>query len=67
MTIGTLYPDNTSVLPTVTDSLFQQKKIQRNLIALSLEPATASGVSANGEISFGVIDATKYTGLINFL
>jgi cathepsin E len=65
-TIGTLSPDNTSAIPTVTDNLFDQGKIQQNLVALSFEPTTSAQV-INGELTFGGIDSTKYTGEITYM
>ncbi|KAG0304835.1 hypothetical protein BGZ98_004958 [Dissophora globulifera] len=53
------------VIPTVTDNLFTQGKINSDLVAISLEPSTHEG-AVNGEISFGEVDASKYTGDINY-
>jgi cathepsin E len=49
----------------VTDSLFEQGKIEHSLVALSFAP-TNSALSMNGEITFGGTDRTKYTGEITY-
>jgi cathepsin E len=64
--LGTLSPDNTSVIPTVTDNLYGQRKIERNLFAVSFEPTTQDS-AINGELTFGSIDPKKYTGDITYL
>ena len=63
---GTLSPDNTSVIPTVTDNLYEQGKIEQNLVAVSFEPTT-SPWAINGELAFGGTDSNKYTGDITYL
>jgi cathepsin E len=65
LTIGTLIPDITSVIPTVTDNLFKMREIAQDLIAVSFEPST-SKLATNGELTFGGTDPTKYTGKINY-
>jgi cathepsin E len=67
LTLGSLsYPDNTSVIPTVTDLLFEQGTIKQKLVAVSFEPVT-SGSAINGELTFGGTDAAKFTGDIKYL
>ena len=66
LTFDTLSPDNTSIIPTVTDNLFEQGKIEHNLIAVSFEPTTQV-LAINGELTFGGTDSTKYTGNITYL
>ena len=66
LALGTLSPDNTSVIPTVTDNLYGQRKIERNLFAVSFEPTTPDS-AINGELTFGSIDPKKYTGDITYL
>jgi hypothetical protein len=58
LTRGTLSPNGTSVIPTVTDNLFNQTIIANNFVSLSLEPTT-SALQMNGELTFGGIDTTK--------
>jgi cathepsin E len=66
LTLGTLYPDSTSVIPTVTDNLYGQEKIGQNLVAVSFEP-TNQDSATNGELTFGGTDSTKYIGNITYL
>jgi cathepsin E len=66
LTYGSLYPHNDSIIPTVTDNLFSQGKIEHNLVAVSFEPSESEG-SVNGELSFGGTDSTKYIGDITYL
>jgi cathepsin E len=56
-----MFPDNTSTIPTVTDSLFAQGAIKRRLVAVSFEPTTSNS-TVNGELTFGVTDPNKYIG-----
>lgn len=65
LTLGTLIPDNTNVIPTVTDNLFNQGKIEQRLIAVYFEPTTLPSTT-NGEIMFGAIDPSKIMGEINY-
>ncbi|KAH9990273.1 aspartic proteinase from Irpex Lacteus [Russula vinacea] len=65
LTLGTLSPDNTSVIPTVTDNLYDQGKIKQNLVTVSFEPTTYEPVT-NGELTFGGTDTNKYTGDITY-
>jgi cathepsin E len=62
-----LYPQNPSVIPTVTDNLFAQGAIEQNLVAVSFEPNSMSTSIINGELTFGATDPTKYTGNISYL
>ncbi|KAF8330515.1 aspartic peptidase A1 [Amanita rubescens] len=65
LTIGTLKPDNTTKVPTITDNAFSQKVIGANEIGVSYEPTTASGV-ANGELTWGGYDSTKFKGSLHY-
>ncbi|KAH8981192.1 aspartic peptidase A1 [Lactarius hatsudake] len=66
LTIGTLSPDSTLEVPTVTDNLFLQGTIPADLLSLYFEPATPGTSPASpvksGELTFGGTDPTKYTG-----
>jgi cathepsin E len=64
--LGKLIPNNTKAIPTVTDNLFEQGKIGQKLIAVSFEPTTSLLVR-NGELTFGGVDATKFTGDITYV
>ncbi|KAG0314125.1 hypothetical protein BGZ99_008359 [Dissophora globulifera] len=55
------------VVPTVTENLFTEGAINSNLVAISLEPSTSTHEGEIiGEISFGEVDSSKYTGDINY-
>ncbi|KAI0279620.1 acid protease [Russula aff. rugulosa BPL654] len=65
LTLGILNPDNNTIVRTVTDNLFLQGKIQKNMVAVSLEPTT-SFPTVNGELTFGGPDPRKYIGDLNY-
>ncbi|CAL1694483.1 unnamed protein product [Somion occarium] len=65
LTLGTLSPDTTTLIPTVTDNLFSQAVISQNLVSISFEPTTQLSVT-NGELTFGGTDSNKFVGSINF-
>ncbi|KAG0703773.1 acid protease [Suillus ampliporus] len=64
LTQGTV--SNTQEVPTVTDNLYAQGTIPSDLIGIFYEPSSTANV-ANGELTFGGTDSTKYTGSINFV
>jgi hypothetical protein len=66
LTLGTLIPENTKIIPTVTDNLFEQGTIGQKLVAMSFEPTTSLLVG-NGEMTFGGVDPTKFTGEITYV
>ncbi|KAI0078070.1 acid protease [Panus rudis PR-1116 ss-1] len=66
LTCGTLFPEATACIPTVTDNAFSQGLIDSALVGISFEPTTDLSVT-NGEISFGGVDTSKFTGDINFV
>jgi cathepsin E len=66
LTVGTLSPHTTSTVPTVTDNLFSQGTISKNEIGISFEPTTSEDV-VNGELTWGGIDDSKYTGSITYV
>ncbi|KAI8972443.1 acid protease [Trametes punicea] len=65
LTLNTLFPDTTSTIPTITDNLFTQGVISEHLVSISFEP-TDSPEIVNGELTFGGIDSSKFTGSITF-
>ncbi|THH26964.1 hypothetical protein EUX98_g7216 [Antrodiella citrinella] len=65
LTSDTLSPDTRNTIPTVTDNLFSSGSISENLVAVSFEPTT-SETAANGELTFGGTDSSKFTGSISF-
>lgn len=65
LTVGTLSPDKNTVVPTVTDNLYNLRTIPANQIGIFFQPFTPTS-SGNGEIAWGGADSSKYTGQINF-
>ncbi|KAG6873223.1 hypothetical protein C0995_001577 [Termitomyces sp. Mi166 len=65
LTQGTLSPDSSSLIPTVTDNAFSQGLISANRIGISFEP-TESVEVRNGELSWGGVDSSKMTGSMTF-
>jgi cathepsin E len=55
-----------ATVTTITANLFAQKQITSDLIGISFAPATADPVT-NGELSFGAVDAAKFTGKLTFV
>ncbi|KAF9343100.1 hypothetical protein BGX26_006270, partial [Mortierella sp. AD094] len=67
LTKGTLTPDTDSTVPTVIDNLFSDGTIPEHLYSVSFEPITdSSGSQTNGEITFGGVDSSKFTGAITY-
>ncbi|KAH8109648.1 acid protease [Phellopilus nigrolimitatus] len=66
LTAGTVA--NVSTVPTVSDSLFAQKKITTEVVGISYNPisTTTGAAAANGELTFGGPDASKYTGALTY-
>ncbi|KAH8102723.1 acid protease [Cristinia sonorae] len=65
LTIGSLSPNTTTPIPTVTDNLFAQGTIPENLVAVSFEPSTSIS-DTNGVVTFGSVDSSRFTGDIHF-
>ncbi|KDR80341.1 hypothetical protein GALMADRAFT_1191935 [Galerina marginata CBS 339.88] len=65
LTQGTLSPSG-STIPTVTDNLFSQGTISSNSIGISFQP-TQNGNEVNGELSWGGVDNSKFTGSITLI
>ncbi|EJD51801.1 family A1 protease [Auricularia subglabra TFB-10046 SS5] len=63
LTQGTV--QKTSTVPTVTDNLFKQRSITKNLVSVSFQP-TNTEVITNGELTFGGTDSSRFTGTITF-
>ncbi|KAI9070303.1 acid protease [Trametes sanguinea] len=66
LTCGTLIPALTDCIPTVTDNAFTQGLIPAHEIGISFAP-TQSLEATNGELTFGGIDESKFTGPLNFV
>ena len=63
LTMGTVA--GTSQVPTVVDNLYSQKKISSAVVGISYNPVSSSSQS-NGELSFGGVDSSKFTGSITY-
>ncbi|PIL28667.1 transporter [Ganoderma sinense ZZ0214-1] len=66
LTCGTLIPAVTDCIPTVTDNAFTQGLISAHEIGISFEPSSSLN-NANGELTFGGVDTSKFTGPLNFV
>lgn len=65
LTQGTLSPATNSLIPTVTDNLFNNGQINANEIGISFEPTNTVEI-LNGELTWGGTDSSKLTGSITF-
>ncbi|KIL59248.1 hypothetical protein M378DRAFT_14952 [Amanita muscaria Koide BX008] len=65
LTVGTLSPDTNTPIPTVTDNAYAQGSLTADQIGISFEPTTSTSVQ-NGELTWGGVDSTKYTGSITY-
>lgn len=65
LTSGTLTNKPYTEIPTVSDNLLSQKQISSEIVAISFNPTTSTAL-ANGELTFGGVDASKYTGAITY-
>ncbi|VDC06882.1 unnamed protein product [Peniophora sp. CBMAI 1063] len=63
LTEGTV--SGVSSVPTFTDNLYSQGTIPVDSVAVSFEPTTTSSVE-NGELTFGGVDSSKYSGSITY-
>jgi len=63
LTIGTLSPAASTLIPTVTDNLFSAGTIINNLIGISFQPSNTTA-SLNGEISWGKIPRKSHYDFI---
>ncbi|KAI0760883.1 family A1 protease [Trametes elegans] len=69
LTCGTLLLNlggGSGCIPTVTDNAFSQGIIPEHLVGISFEPTTTLE-NTNGELTFGGIDSSKFTGPLNFV
>ncbi|KAJ7673515.1 aspartic peptidase domain-containing protein [Mycena rosella] len=66
LTTGTTMPDSAGGVPTVTDQLLKQGLISTECIGIYYEPTTTAN-AANGCLSFGGPDSSKYTGEHNYV
>ena len=67
MTLNTTFPDNSTIIPTVTDNLVKQGTIKRNVVAVYLVPSNStSDINANSELTFGGTNHSNYIGDITY-
>ncbi|KAG9315956.1 acid protease [Chiua virens] len=64
LTEGTV--SNTGLVPTVTDNLYAQGTIPADMLGISYEPSSTTGVP-NGILTFGGADSGRYTGDLNYV
>ncbi|KAH8115423.1 acid protease [Phellopilus nigrolimitatus] len=55
----------TSTVPTVTDNLFSQGTISSEVVGIYYAPTQTDSIT-NGELTFGGVDAGKYTSAITY-
>ena len=65
--VGTLSPDTSTSIPTVTDNLFSSGTIDENQLSISFEPITdSSGTQINGELTWGVYPLRPWIRILKF-
>ncbi|KAG6334306.1 hypothetical protein ID866_4785 [Astraeus odoratus] len=65
LTEGTLTNEPNTEIPTVTQNLYSQGKISSEVVGVFFAPTTSAS-STNGELTFGGIDTSKYTGTLTY-
>ena len=65
MTEGTLTGEPDKEIRTVTQNLYYQGTISEIVVSAYFAPTT-SEVSTNGELTFGGVDTSKYTGTLTY-
>ncbi|KAI5986037.1 aspartic peptidase domain-containing protein [Pisolithus orientalis] len=65
LTEGTLTNEPSTEIPTVTQNLYTEGKIPAEIVSVSFEPITSTS-SMNGELTFGGVDSSKYSGTLNY-
>ncbi|KAG1751906.1 aspartic peptidase domain-containing protein, partial [Suillus lakei] len=66
LTVGSLSPNFTSIVPTVMDNARQQGLIQQQIISISFAPASTDN-DTNGVITFGSVDPSLFIGNITYV
>jgi len=66
LTEGTLTNEPSTTIPTVTMNLYTQGIISEEVVGVSFEPTNSEEVT-NGELTFGGVDTTKYTGTLTYV
>ena len=57
--------NSSQTVPTVPDNLVAQGSIPNEIIGISFEPASSQSTT-NGQLTFGGVDSSKFTGSISF-
>ncbi|KAF7792263.1 hypothetical protein EIP86_003299 [Pleurotus ostreatoroseus] len=65
LTVGTLFPDSSSSVPTVTDNAFDQGSIPVDSVGIFFQPII-SNPDTNGELTFGGVDDSKLDSEITY-
>lgn len=65
LTQRTLTNEPDTEIPTVTQNLYSQGKIPAEIVGVSFEPTNTES-STNGELTFGGVDSSKYTGSLSY-
>ncbi|KAF8560104.1 acid protease [Imleria badia] len=65
LTEGTLTNEPNTEIPTVTQNLYTQGMISEEVVGVFFAPTTTDD-STNGELTFGGVDTTKYTGTLTY-
>ncbi|KAI0664353.1 aspartic peptidase A1 [Cubamyces menziesii] len=65
LTIGTLYPDTTVSIPTVTDNLFSQGYITSDVVSVYFQPSS-TGDPITGVLTFGGTSMYGIVGAVNY-
>ncbi|PIL28666.1 hypothetical protein GSI_08710 [Ganoderma sinense ZZ0214-1] len=66
LTCGSLIPDRSKCVPTVTDNASKEGLIDASVVGISFVPTTNPGDS-NGELTFGGTDPSKVNGSITYV
>lgn len=65
LTEGTV--SNTNTVPTFMDNLYKQGSISTEVLGVSFKPESGSDTNdANGELTLGGVDTSKYTGTLTY-
>ncbi|KAG2362602.1 aspartic peptidase domain-containing protein [Suillus spraguei] len=58
---GKVIDEPLKIIPTITDYLYYQRKINHHIVGVFFQPTATEADSFSGELSFGGPDNTKYT------
>ncbi|KIJ22022.1 hypothetical protein PAXINDRAFT_105760 [Paxillus involutus ATCC 200175] len=65
LTEGALTNEPSATIPTVTGNLYTQGTIAQAVVGVFFAPTTTE-TSTNGELTFGGVDTSKYTGTLTY-